>query len=52
MKTYEVLVSIEGHVRIEADSMLEAEEIALSAFDPTAYDPLVVESFEVEEENV
>lgn len=46
---WDVLVRVEGYVRVEADTQEEAEAIAESDFDPTAPDPYVVESYEVED---
>ena len=48
-KTWEVLVRIEAYIQVEADTQEEAEAIAMSDFDPTAYDAEAIESFETEE---
>ena len=47
---WDVLVRVEGYVRVEADTQEEAEAIAEMEFDPTAPDTYVVESFEVEDD--
>lgn len=47
MKSWEVLVRIQAYVSVEAETQEEAEAIAESEFDPTAYDTEVVESFEL-----
>jgi hypothetical protein len=46
---WEVLVRTQAYINVEADTQEEAEAIAESEFDPTAYDVDVVESYEVEE---
>jgi len=49
MKHWEVLVRVQAYIFVEAETQEEAEAIAESDFDPTAYDTEVIESYEAEE---
>ena len=51
VKTWDVLVRVEAWLRVEAATMEEAEALAESEFDPTAYDVEVVDSCEIEVED-
>ena len=50
-KTWDVLVRVEAWHRVGADTIEEAEAIAESEFDPTAYDVEIVDSCEIEVED-
>ena len=43
MPKYNVAVTVEEVIEVEADSWQEAEKIALEMFDPTAHDPVIAE---------
>jgi hypothetical protein len=51
MKKWIVEVMVIGRVEVEADTQEDAERIGLERFDPTANDPDVYDSWEVDEDN-
>ena len=50
MKKWMVEVMVIARIEVEADSQEQAERIGLERFDPTANDPDVYDSWEIEEE--
>jgi hypothetical protein len=51
MQKYFVIVGVSETVEVEADTLEEAEKLAIDVFDPTAHDPEIIDTWSIDDDD-